>query len=301
MLEWLPRLYSNRQPRNLAIYLALLSIVAIAAFAFRIPYIYAVVFIFASTWYGVVSRRLIDAGAMSLDAIATSELVIACGIASLLLHVVIAGVHISDELVNGREFSEQTVRAAVLIFSEGLICAAVAPVIAVVIRVLEGRERAAAGISSPSDVGKILEEFAKRSAGMAQNMERLSNAIAVSAERYEGAALRASTALEALATDIQAKADGVGLELSALQSQAKVFGSSMADATTEVRKAGVEASTTFGAINDSMQSLGKRLDEFSDKARSGSALLDGLRELISSVNRFIRPHTTDDPVTKLRE
>ena len=75
----------------------------------------------------------------------------------------------------------------------------------------------------------------------------------------------------------------------------------MADATTEVRKVGVEASTAFGAINDSIQSLGKRLDEFGDKARSGSALLDGLRELISSVNRFIRPDTTAIPDKNPRE
>src|SRR5262249_23315543 len=140
--------------------------------------------------------------------------------------------------------------------------------------VLEGRERAAAGTSSPADAGKILEELGRRSAAMAHNMEQLSIAIALSAERYETAATRVSTALETLATDIQAKASGVGAQLSALQSQANVFGRSMADAT------------------DSMQSLGKQLDEFGDKARSGSALLDGLRELISSVNRFIRPDTT---------
>ena len=164
-----------------------------------------------------------------------------------------------------------------------LIVAAVAPVIAVVIRVLEGRERAAAGISSPADAGKILEELARRSAGMAQNIERISVAIALSAERYEGAATRVSTALETLATDIQAKASGVGSQLSALQSQANIFGRSMADAT------------------DSLQSMGKRLDEFGDKARSGSVLLDGLRELISSVNRFIRPDTTGAPGKTPRE
>jgi len=287
MLERLPRLSSNRPPYNLAIYLAVLAITAIAVLTFRIPYLYVVVFIFASTWYGAASRRLIVAGAAGLDAITTSELVIACGIASLLLHVAIAGAHIEDELAKGKEFSEQTFRDAARIFAEGLICAAVAPVIAVVIRVLEGGDRTAAGISSPADVAKVLEDFARRSAGMAQNMERLSIAIALSAEKYEGAAVRVSTALESLATDIQAKGSGVGLQWSALQSQAQVLGRSMA-----------ETSTAFGGINDSIQSLGRRLDEFGDKARSGSVLLEGLRDLISSVNRFIRPDTTGTPDRK---
>jgi hypothetical protein len=289
MLERLPRLSSNRPSYNLVIYLTALATTAIAVLTFRIPYLYVVVFIFASTWYGAASRRLIDAGAKGLDAITTSELVIACGIASLLLHVAIAGAHIDAELVKGKEFSEQTFRDAASIFSEGLICAAVAPVIAVVIRLLDGHDGAAAGISSPVEVGKILEDFARRSAGMAQNMERLSIAIALSAERYEGAAVRVSTALESLATDIQAKGSGVGSQLSALQSQAQVFGRSMDD-----------ASTAFGAINDSIQSLGRRLDEFGDKARSGSMLLDGLRDLISSVNRFIRPDTAGTPDKKPR-
>ena len=62
-----------------------------------------------------------------------------------------------------------------------------------------------------------------------------------------------------------------------------------------------EASTAFGAINDSVQSLGRRLDEFGDKARSGSMLLDGLRDLISSVNHFIRPDTAGTPDKKPRE
>jgi hypothetical protein len=119
---------------------------------------------------------------------------------------------------------------------------------------------------------------------MAQNMERLSDAIAASAERYEGGVMRVSAALDALASDIERKSGGVGSQLSELQSQSKVFGQSMAETTTEIRKVGVEASAAFGTINDSVHSLG--------------ALLDGLRELVGSVNRFIRPDTMPGPDKK---
>jgi hypothetical protein len=55
----------------------------------------------------------------------------------------------------------------------------------------------------------------------------------------------------------------------------------MAEATTEVDKVGIQASTAFGTINESLQSLG--------------ALVDGLHGLIGSVNRFIRPDATAEP------
>jgi len=278
MLKKLPLLYSNSPPHNLVIYLFVLSVAAIAAF--RIPYLYPVAFIVASTWYGVASRQLADSGAQAPDVVVSSELVIACGIASLLLHVAIAGTRIVDEVATGKELSEFSVRDAAYIVSEGLVCAAVAPVIAAVMR-LGGLERTAAGLSSPAEFRNILEEFAKRSLGMAQNMERLSSAIAASAERYENSAVLVSTALEALATDVRVKANGVGLQLSALESQANGLGRSMASTTTEIHKVGVEASAAFVAINDSIQSL--------------ETLLNGMRDLASSVNRFIRPDATADP------
>jgi hypothetical protein len=283
MLKKLPLLYSNSPLHNLVIYLFVLSVAAIAAF--RIPYLYPVAFILASTWYGVASRQLADSGVQAPDVVVSSELVIACGIASLLLHVAIAGTRIVDEVATGKELSEFSVRDAAYIVSEGLVCAAVAPVIAAVMR-LGGLGRTAAGLSSPAEFRNILEEFAKRSLGMAQNMERLSSAIAASAERYENSAVLVSTALEALATDVRVKANGVGLQLSALESQANGLGRSMASTTTEVHKVGVEASAAFVAMNDSIQSL--------------ETLLNGMRDLASSVNRFIRPDATADPHNRPR-
>ena len=279
MLRKLALLYSNSPPHNLVIYLFVLSVAAIAAF--RVPYLYPVAFILASTWYGVASRQLAGAGAgaQAPDVVVSSELVIACGIASLLLHVAIAGTRIVDEVATGKELSEFAVRDAAYIISEGLICAAVAPVVAAVMR-LGGLEHTAGSNSSPAEFRNILEEFAKRSLGMAQNMERLSSAIAASAERYENSAALVSTSLEALATDVRAKTNSVGLQLSALETQANGLGRSMASTTTEVHKVGVEASTAFVAINDSIQSL--------------ETLLNGMRDLASSVNRFIRPDATAD-------
>jgi hypothetical protein len=272
MLRKLPRFYLGAPSLNLILYLVVLTIMAFVAF--RVRYVYPAAFILASTWYGVVSRQLVDAGARAPDAIVSSDVVIACGIAALLVHVAIAGAHFAEDYAPEKRLLEFGLRDAVHILSEGLICAAVAPVIAAVMR-LGASELAPTDIPSPADLGKALDELAMRSAGMAENMERLSNAIAASASNYESAAVRVSTALDVLAADVQAKAGSIGLRLSALESQSDLLGRSMAEATTEVRKVGVEASAAFVAINDAIQSLG--------------ALLDGMRDLVTRVNRFIRP------------
>jgi methyl-accepting chemotaxis protein len=187
-----------------------------------------------------------------------------------------------------------TITKAGNIFIEGLACAAIAPVISVVFRFIEGRDGRAEAIESPEDVGEILGEFAKRSAGMARDMERLSKAIGDSAERYQGAAARVTTALEALATDIQSKGKTVADQLSQLETKTQGFGDAMARASDELRKVGGDSASAFKGITDSISALRKQVDEFTEKMRTGGTLLDGLRDLIASVTRFIRPESDRD-------
>ena len=164
----------------------------------RIPYLYPVAFILASTWYGIASRQLADSGVQAL----TWSSVPSCMLAVLprFFYTWQSRAPASLIVATGKELSEFSVRDAAYIVSEGLVCAAVAPVIAAVMR-LGGLERTAASTSSPAEFRNILEEFARRSIGMAQNMERLSSAIAASAERYENSAVSQPRLI--LATDVR--------------------------------------------------------------------------------------------------
>lgn len=297
----MPGLYFQRPTWNLYAYLGVLISVAALVFSFHVQFVYAAIFVLASVWYGAAANRLSAGGAMGVDAVMTSELIITCGIASLILHVAIAGFYIDDELANNRGFSEQTVRVAATVFSEGLVCAAFAPVIAVVFRFVEGHgDEATSPSPTPEDIAGVLDELAERAARLTLNMERLSLAIGDSAERYEGAAVRVTTALEALATDIQANGQSVSRQLSQLESRTRSFGDSVAQTSSDLRTVGSDASDAFGAIADGIKASGEQVDEFAVKVRAGGELLDGLSDLINSVNRFIRPDPDPkaDPKTK---
>ena len=46
--------------------------------------------------------------------------------------------------------------------------------------------------------------------------------------------------------------------------------------------------------SDEFAQVGSQIEDFSGKLRAGGVLLNGLRDLIGSVDRFIRPNTDTD-------
>lgn len=261
---------------NLAIYLAVL--VGAAAYVVRedAHFVYVSLFIATSIWYGASCDWLTTGGAAGIDAHVASDAIITCGIASLILHVAIAGNYIDAELARSRGFSEDIVRQVARVFAEGLACAAAAPVIAMVLRFIEAHRSRIAETDPPPDTARALSELTQRAAGMARSMTALSTAIDASAEGYQGAASRVATSLEALATGVQGRSKVIADQLAELEARIRALNESVTRSSDEFAE------------------IGNRIEDFSGKLRAGSALLDGLRDLIGSVDRFIRPSTDTD-------
>lgn len=295
LLERLPRLHFSRAPLNLYLYVGALVVTASLVFNVDLPLVYPVTFLAMSVWYGAASSRTTP----RVDAAMTSEVIVTCGIASLILHVAVAGTYIDRELAGGTGFSEQTIRVVAKIFAEGLICAAFAPMIAVVVRFLEGSEQdTPPKIDEPQDAGAILAEFAQRAARLAKNMEKLSAAIDSSASRYESAAVRVTASLDNLAGDIEVKGKAVADQLASLEANTRSLGATASQTSGELRKVAAEAAGAFDAVGNGVRALGAEIDDFAGKVRTGGSLLEGLQTLIGSVNRFIRPGLEEPPPSK---
>lgn len=271
---------------NLAVYIAVL--VAAAAYVVRqdAHLVYVVVFVAASAWYAA-SCAWPATGSAGIDAHVASDAIITCGIASLILHVAIAGIYVDAELARSNGFSEGIIRQVARVFADGLACAAAAPVIAMVLRFVEARRGRAAEAESP-DVPMAFGELSQRASGMARSMTALSAAIDASAEGYHGAASRVATSLEALATNIQRRSEAVDEQLAELESRLHALNDSVAKSSAELAKLGAASPA------EHLRSLGSQIDELSGKLQASGALLNGLRELIGSVDRFIRPNTDSD-------
>jgi hypothetical protein len=273
---------------NLAIYLAVLVGAAAYVVTSGAHFVYVILFIVASIWYGASCDWLTTDGVAGIDAHVASDAIITCGIASLILHVAIAGNYVDTELARNKGFSEGIVRQVARVFAEGLACAAAAPVIAMVLRFIEARKSKVAEAGTPADISLVLGDFAQRASGMARSMAALSTAIDASAEGYQGAASRVATSLEALATGIQGRSKLITEQLAELEARIGVLNDSVATSSDELAKIGT------APLVEHLQSLGDQIDDFSGKLRAGGVLLNGLRDLIGSVDRFIRPNTESD-------
>ncbi|WP_428662186.1 hypothetical protein [Reyranella sp.] len=273
---------------NLAVYLAVLVGAAAYVVSQDAHFVYVVLFVITSIWYGASCDWLTTDGAAGIDAHVASDAIITCGIASLILHVAIAGNYVDAELARNKGFSESIVRQVARVFAEGLACAAAAPVIAMVLRFVEARKSSITEAEAPLDTSQALGELAQRAAGMARSMTALSTAIDASAEGYEDAATRVAASLEALATGIDGRSNLIVEQLAELEVRIRALNDSVARSSEELDEIGT------APLVEHLQSLGDQIDDFSGKLQAGGVLLNGLRDLIGSVDRFIRPNTESD-------
>jgi hypothetical protein len=261
---------------NLAAYLTVLVCAAGYVLWKDTHTVYVILFIVTSIWYGASCGWLAAKGVPGIDVHVASDAIITCGIASLILHVAIAGHYVDSELARNRGFSEDIVRQIARVFADGLACAAAAPVIAMVLRFTEARRSNGLEADTPFAGSEALGELAQNASSVALSMTALSEAIDDSADEYESAASRVTACLETLATSVQERSQLISRQLAELEARIGALNDSVAKSSDGFTKVGTE------------------IDDFSGKLRAGGALLDGLRDLIGSVDHFIRPHTDAD-------
>lgn len=271
--------------------------------AFRhVNFFYPVAFLLATSWYATVSHRLAKAGASDIDAIVISEQIVVCGIASLIGLVMYAVISTNAFLSGAAELSPARIADAAYVFAEGLACAAIAPVVAMVLRFVQNPMSQHQNLMSQhekelqqlGETAATLSDFSRKAATLSRNMQRLSNAMDQSVSSYDNAVAGVVSALHQLETQIGSQSNAVSGQLGELDAKARVLADAMARTTAELRRAGSDVVQVYSATDGAIRGLAGHVDELSQKLRTNGELLDGLGTLVASVNDFIRP-TKDQP------
>lgn len=242
----------------------------------------------AQIWLAVAALRLRAKNLPGFDMVVASELIIALGIMALISGIFTSIMFALQSNNRVHEFSFEKLRPLLTPFAEGLLAAGFAPLLATVLRQIEvlkygptkGEETTPEAAieaeleslkSKIRDVTSTLENFIsayKRSQTM---FEKSATSFNKSADRYEAAAGKLEGAIGRLEHIATTKGEELGAGLGAVNRELSAYGKELAQSSRQ------------------MSSLTDETRRFQAAANEGATLLSGLRSVIESVERFIRP------------
>lgn len=286
----LPRFYFRSALINLAALLAALSATALIVAVSHTNWFYPLVFLLATSWYAASAHALAASGHKEIDAVVVSEQIIACGIASLIGHVAYAVVSTGAAMSNLGELPIGRVLGAANIFAEGLACAAIAPLVAMVLRFLQNpAAQFDEELNHIAETAVALNDFSRKATTVTRKLERLANAIDQSTNGYDSAVGGVVQAMNHLEGQLKSQSEAVANQLGELDAKTKALGDSMSRTAAELRRVTGDVGSVYTSTDEAVRGLSSSVDELSRKMRENSDLLDGLKGLIESVNDFVRP------------
>ena len=212
------------------------------------------------------------------DMVVASEAIIAFGIFSLVLGLVISLNYATRVAIDLRDLSLDTLRPLIVPFLEGLCAAAVAPALATILRQYDALSQAEEGetvgglpVAGGSGFFQRLEQLEERLGRAVDGAERLTLACEAGAERVEAAVATLSEATEGLGQQI-------ATENERFAKAAASGGGALEDLAETVER-------SRGAI----ASLSEETKTLKEAASEGTTLLNGLARLVESVERFVKP------------
>ena len=222
----------------------------------------------------VLRRR----SAERFDMVIASEAIIAFGIFSLVLGLVISLNYATQAAVELSALTLATLRPLTIPFLEGLSAAAVAPALATILRQYDALSTAEEGeiyggspVAGGSGFFKRLEQLEERMSRAVDGAERLALACEAGAERVEAAVGVLAEATGGLGEEIKAESARFAAAATANQDELEGLARSVA-----------ESRTALAALAEESRSL-------RDSASEGATLLGGLARLVESVERFVKP------------
>jgi len=252
---------------------------------------YPFVFILTICGYAIACRTG-QAKAQSSAAV-VSEQIIVLGIGSLVLHTVSAANIIATAIGSNSGTLQEVTREAINSFLHGLICAAVAPVVAMIIRTMARSEaEQSTGFADTADAARDSQALLEKIAAVSGQFDRLAVAVSRSVNDYETASRRLDGALTDMALKVKAQTDTLGDAVKALNDRLVTLDKSLASAGDGIVKFSRDASTAFSGTREKAESLATEIGNLTTKMAEGGVLLDGLRGLIASVDRFIQADRT---------
>jgi exonuclease VII small subunit len=240
----------------------------------------------AQIWLFVAAIRLRSRQVLRFDMIVASELIIALGILSLIVGIVISVWF----ALRGtpRDFTFEGLRPLLAPFAEGLLAAGVAPVLATVLRQIEVLK-----------YGGSKDDDSTPEAELEAELEALKDRfreVTVTLNNFVAACERSQATFEKSATSFNSSADTYEGAAATIQ---RALGHLGDVATTESGRlrAGLEAiSKALNAYEEGLAQAARGMNGLTDEtrrfqvaAKEGATLLEGLRTVIESVERFIRP------------
>lgn len=231
------------------------------------------VFIAAMMVLVLIAVRLAQ-GRPRLNLTIAAESVVALGIFSLILSLVVALYGISDFVTEmaRRELAMEDVRRISVPFIEGLLAAGIAPFIATLLRHFEASYMAV----ESGETG--MTEAAREAAGLANELRNATAVIAglnkeltATKGSFESAFMGAVAAAGSLASALETETERLKFALQRVQGEA----TGLADASEKSRIA-------VSAFGTSMAGL-------SASSTDARELLDALGKLIESIERYVRP------------
>lgn len=245
-------------------------------------WIYALGSVGGLLWLARAAFVLRKRGGERFDMIVASESIIAFGIFSLVLGLVMSLNFASSTTLDLSDLTFEALRPLMVPFLEGLCAAAVAPALATVLRQYDALSAAdegelIGGSAVPGGSGffkrlEILEERLNRAVAGA---ERLAASCEQGAERIEAA-------VESLADSTAGLGDSIA------EQQARFAASATA---SEGELAGL--SRSVAESRGALEALTGETRALKAAATEGTTLLNGLAKLIASIDRFIKPDDSD--------
>ena len=241
-------------------------------------WIYAVGSVGGLIWLTITAFSLRRRGEGAFDMVVAAEAIIAFGIFSLVLGLVMSLNFATQAAPALDELSLETLRPLTIPFLEGLCAAAVAPALATILRqydALSGTEEEAVMAGSPVAGGS---GFFQRLEALEQGMTRAVEGAERLATVCESGAAKVETALGKLSESTDGLGDSIKSETERLAGAAKGGAVGLQELTA---KAG-ESKTALEALTTETQA-------FKEAAAESTTLLTGLADLIESVERFVKP------------
>lgn len=247
-------------------------------------WIYAAGSVGGLLWLTRAAFSLRKRGAERFDMIVASEAIIAFGIFSLVLGLVMSLNFASSTALELTELTLDSLRPLMVPFLEGLCAAAVAPALATVLRQYEALSHAEEGELIGSSAVPGGSGFFKRLEILDERLNRAVAGTEALAASCEQGAERIEAAVEALANSTAGLSETIA-------AQQERFASSATASEQELLGLSHSVAESRGAL----EALAGETRALKQAASEGTTLLNGLAKLIASIDRFIKPDPDQTP------
>jgi hypothetical protein len=203
-----------------------------------------------------------------------AETIVALGIFSLIISVAVVLLNVSEFLteIASRDLSIEDMRRFAWPFAEGLTAAAIAPIVATLLRHVESNiSMVESGEAGMATAAREAETLAAELKAMTGNIQSINAELAGTKGAFEKALGSAVKATGTLSATLETEAERLKVALQRVQAEA----TGLANASQKGRIA--------------VDELGTGLSELNASTKDARELLDALSKLIESVERYIKP------------